>query len=356
MDARSAALAVATAVEAVAEPSAWNEVAILAGAALGADSASVVFWGRDGNASVRSCPRTDPGLHQRYDLEMHALNYLWQKAAEMPAGSAVNEGLVGGRDHYLRSAIFNEFIRPQGMEGIALLTLTDPEGPVTGIVTLGRRTGREHFEKDWLEDARSIARALAIAIHASNAARRLDHQRETLVQGLLVTGEGRMLSRSAGVSELARSGVLSIASGIVRVPLLPALGAAIRDAARDPRHWPPPVGAVLGPVGTPAGPLVFAVAPGGISAPGAARLTISALSDGDPLRAFARRYGLTRKEAEIAALLGDGKVLPEIARDLGVSLTTARTHLGHLFDKTGTRNQLSLALLVARQGGGKDIA
>ena len=41
--------------------------------------------------------------------------------------------------------------------------------------------------------------------------------------------------------------------------------------------------------------------------------------------------------------------LPEAASHLGVELTTARTHLGRLFDKTDTRSQLSLGLLAARE-------
>lgn len=352
MDPRAAALSVAAAVEAAQNPDAWNDVAVLAADALKADSASAVFWGRDGSASVRSCPRTDPDLHRRYDARMHALNYLWLEAAARPAGGVIGECTTGGREHYLKSAIYNEFIRPQGMDSVMLLTLTDATSPVLGILTIGRRRGRALFDAEDLADAGAFASALARTIAATGVARNLSLRADPPTTEVLVTREGRLLSRNAGLGELARAGIVSIRDGLLQIDVLPGLPAAIREAGRDPRHWPPPVGAVLGPVATPIGSARFAVSPGGLSAPGAVRVTISMAERGGALDAFARRHGLTPREADIAACLGRGMALPEIARQFGISLTTARTHLGRLFDKTGTRSQLSLALLVARDTGG----
>jgi Bacterial regulatory proteins, luxR family len=42
--------------------------------------------------------------------------------------------------------------------------------------------------------------------------------------------------------------------------------------------------------------------------------------------------------------LGGG---PLVAQDLGISETTVRTHLRHVFQKTGTHRQADLAKLVA---------
>lgn len=349
MDARAAALTVTSAVEAGAHPEAWNEVPVLAARAMNADAASIVFSPRDGYPTLRCCPQTDPDLHRRYDATMHATNYLWATAARMAPGSAVSEGTLGGRERYLRSAIYNEFIRPQGMDSVVLLTITEPSGPLLGVLTIGRRAGRAPFDGEDLRDAAAIASALARTLAATGAARTLASRDEALTLELLVTPEGRLLSRHAGIAEFARAGILGVRGGHLRVDLMPGLEAAIREAGRDPHQWPPPVGAVLGPVKTALGRLRFAVSPGGLSAPGAVRVTISALSPGHPLCEFVRRHGLTPREATIAEHLGRGRTLPEAARDLGISLTTARTHLGRLFDKTDTRSQLALALLVARR-------
>ena len=57
-------------------------------------------------------------------------------------------------------------------------------------------------------------------------------------------------------------------------------------------------------------------------------------------------FGLTRAEALFAAEISKGDGLQAAASRLGVSLTTVRTHLAHVFDKTGTRRQAELVRLI----------
>lgn len=350
MDARAAALAVASAAEAAGDGNVWADVAILAAEALDADSASVVFWGLDGGAVVRACPRTDPDLHGRYGPELHARNYLWSRASALPAGKAVTEALLGGRDVYLRSAIFNEFIRPQGMEALMMLNLTGADGPAIGIVTLGRRRGRDAFQRSAIEDGEVLCRAISRTLQAASLPSRLQGCADIDIS-LLVTPDGMLLVDPPGLDRLVRLGFVSVRAGMVEIAGLPGLGAAIRSAAGDPAGWPPPRPRILGPVAAGAGCLGVSLLPGGPSAPGAVRLRIVAQTRPDPAQSLSRRFGLTRREAEIAILIGAGLTLPEAAQRLGIGLTTAKTHLGRLFDKTETRSQLALGLLVARHAG-----
>ncbi len=353
MDPRAASFAVATAAEAGRDPSLWGEVALRVADALGGDSASLAFYGSDGFALARACPRTDPALHRRYDSELHALNYLWARASTLPAGRAVNEAMLGGREIYLKSEIFNAFIRPQEMDGVVLLTLTGPAAPVVGLLTVGRRARREPFDGDDLTNAAAIAEALARTIAATGAMWRFAPERDVPPVELLATPEGRLLIHPPELDVLIRAGVMTVRDGVLSADLLPRLATALLAAGRDPADWPPPVGMVLGPIATPLGPLRIAVTPGSASAPGAVRLTISPLPEADPVTAFARHYRLTPRETEIAVTIGEGRTLPEAAAGLGIGLTTARTHLMRIFDKTGTRTQLALALLVARRLEGR---
>ncbi len=64
----------------------------------------------------------------------------------------------------------------------------------------------------------------------------------------------------------------------------------------------------------------------------------------DELRAS---FGLTIAEARVAALVITGMGLPAVARQLGVSRETARSHLARCFDTTGARSQAALARLAA---------
>ena len=62
-------------------------------------------------------------------------------------------------------------------------------------------------------------------------------------------------------------------------------------------------------------------------------------------------YGLTPMEAAVATEIARGDGLSSVAEKLGISMSTARTHLQHAFAKTGTRRQAQLAWLVAGTGG-----
>jgi DNA-binding CsgD family transcriptional regulator/PAS domain-containing protein len=59
-------------------------------------------------------------------------------------------------------------------------------------------------------------------------------------------------------------------------------------------------------------------------------------------------YGLTPKEAALAGKLADGESVEQAAEEMGMRYQTARTHLRHIFSKTGTSRQTELLLLVAR--------
>lgn len=59
-------------------------------------------------------------------------------------------------------------------------------------------------------------------------------------------------------------------------------------------------------------------------------------------------YGLTPMEANIAQGLSLGHGLEEVAASMGIGLGTVRTHLKHVFVKTGTRRQSQLVSLLNR--------
>jgi DNA-binding CsgD family transcriptional regulator len=57
-------------------------------------------------------------------------------------------------------------------------------------------------------------------------------------------------------------------------------------------------------------------------------------------------YGLTTAEARIAHALLDADRLADVAENLGVTLSTVRTHLQRAFEKTDTRRQSELVRLL----------
>lgn len=63
---------------------------------------------------------------------------------------------------------------------------------------------------------------------------------------------------------------------------------------------------------------------------------------------FARAYGLTRAEARLIGLLGEGYGLFEAAGRLDISRNTARTHMRNIYAKVGVNRQTELVRLMER--------
>jgi DNA-binding CsgD family transcriptional regulator len=74
-------------------------------------------------------------------------------------------------------------------------------------------------------------------------------------------------------------------------------------------------------------------------------------SDEPPLMLLQRLYGLTAAEAEVAVEIARGEGVPSVAKKLGISHPTVRTHLQRIFGKTGTCKQAQLAWLLAETCG-----
>jgi DNA-binding CsgD family transcriptional regulator len=70
-----------------------------------------------------------------------------------------------------------------------------------------------------------------------------------------------------------------------------------------------------------------------------------------PSRLLQSAYGLTPMEAAVAIEIAHGDGLQSVAEKLGIGASTARTHLQHAFEKTGTRRQAQLAWLIAGSCG-----
>lgn len=71
---------------------------------------------------------------------------------------------------------------------------------------------------------------------------------------------------------------------------------------------------------------------------------------GIPVTWIMDAYRLTRAEARVAIAVSTGNTIAETAAQLGLSPNTVKTHLRHVFSKTGTGRQAELARLMASIG------
>lgn len=72
----------------------------------------------------------------------------------------------------------------------------------------------------------------------------------------------------------------------------------------------------------------------------------SAVTREDKSHRLKYKFSLTAREAEIARLLLDGECDEAIAGRLHISVTTVRTHVKHIFTKTGVHNRCKLQSLA----------
>jgi len=70
-----------------------------------------------------------------------------------------------------------------------------------------------------------------------------------------------------------------------------------------------------------------------------------------PGDAFGKLYGLTGGELRVALKVASGLAPQETAELLGIGLQTVKTHLQHIFQKTGTTRQAELVALASRCAG-----
>jgi DNA-binding CsgD family transcriptional regulator len=69
----------------------------------------------------------------------------------------------------------------------------------------------------------------------------------------------------------------------------------------------------------------------------------------DPLSAARLgALGLTEREAEVMRLVVDGRSAAEIAKELVISVHTARNHIAHAYEKLGVRNRAAAVAAVLR--------
>jgi DNA-binding CsgD family transcriptional regulator len=66
-----------------------------------------------------------------------------------------------------------------------------------------------------------------------------------------------------------------------------------------------------------------------------------------PLETLSKLYSLTPAEMRVLMMIVQVGGVPEVAPVLGISETTVKTHLQHIFAKTGTSRQADLVKLVA---------
>lgn len=325
---------------------------------LGADDASLGAMA-PGALPWIFAPRTDPEFMRTYAEAYHPLDQVWHGVTERGVGRATSDAMVMPREALEKSAFHNEWSRPQGYSTIMGSLILAEHGWRTVLMTPGRET----FERDQLRLLRTLAPHLRRAVQMNIRLAQGDLQteatatllREMATAAFVLDADGRVLFANLAAEELFRSGAVRVIQGVVATQ-----GDGAADlrmlAARCAMGGPDASGAVVEALRPRLPPLRLQVTPvrreAPVLAPGIAAaivFDVTGTAPDDPVQRLRRRYGLTAAEAVFALEIvkGDGK--PATAERLGISFSTARTHLSRIFEKTGVHRQAELVRLVLGQ-------
>ncbi len=308
----------------------------------------------------------DPDFTRSYFEHWAERNFLWQASAPLPVGELFSFECAGPPERVYRSAIYNEWFRPQGLDmtlGANLIV----EGARSTVITVYRPRSRPEF------GAREVAQFRALLPNLQRAMRLRD-EISAQAQGVanlralidvldkpaaLVDRDANILIANGFAETLFRDGELVATGGRLAAPRLretSAMRALIHSAA---------TGRSVGGGGRLVVPregahaLVLLVAPlAGARFGRNDQLAIVFVNDptrrpvdGVDLDLLRAQFGLTKSEAEVASALLRGLPLKAASRS-GATVSTTRTHLARVFEKTGVHSQRELLNLLRNAGYG----
>jgi DNA-binding CsgD family transcriptional regulator/PAS domain-containing protein len=293
---------------------------------------------------------------------------LWGGAARIqqyPLGEpivqsqAVQQGIISGNRYYrewalpkgLFDAVAVGLVRDKAVVGSAIFSQHESAGAIDNAQLSGLRLLAPHIRRAVTISNLFDMKAVEAATFAATV--------EALTVGVVLTDEDSKIVHTnaaanamleAGDPIVVRYGRIAVQSATTTT----ALQSAIAQAAKDE--------ATLGqkgigiPIPRPGGdPLVIHVLPlrrshmrSGLIQRAAAALFVTSASGPPrlPHDALIQLYDLTPAEIRIFELICEGQTRADISASLGVSVATVKSHLVHVFQKTGCRRQVDLVRLA----------
>jgi DNA-binding CsgD family transcriptional regulator/PAS domain-containing protein len=349
--------------DAAVEPGRWPQVLEMLSDFLEGAATKLTFQNVRTMRSEASSVRMPPEADRTYAQYYYKTNVFLPRIAKLRAGTLIPVWNLLPREAYQRSEFYNDFCRPGDMcHPIGVVLANEPE--VRVVFTCGRAKAAGEFESEHLDRLRRIgphlvrAAGVRLRLSRSEIARNANAEAlDCVAQGvMIVAANGEILfANRAAESLLAEADGIKTEKSALRAstPADTAQFQRLIAAAAERSDAKGGVMALARPV--PRRPLSVLVAPLMIEStwfvPGRPAAIVF-VADPDSVPRTARDqlrnlYRLTPAEADVAMAIACGEGLQAAADELKISLTTARTHLQHIFEKTETRRQAELVRLIA---------
>lgn len=270
------------------------------------------------------------------------------------------------RSSWQSNPYYKALLEPNGLFDAVSIALARDQ-TMFSVVTLGRLESAGEFTMDEMETLRLLAPHLRRAVVISQLFERKTAIASTfaatldaIAAGVVIVDEhlGIIHANAAAENGLQSGDPLSSRNGRLHLQhptTHGVLASAVAQAARDE------VALERRSIGIPTrrrdgSPAVLRVLPlrYGELRPGLAPSAVAAVFIAEaagppqlPADALAVLYDLTPAETRVFELIVAGRTLAEVATQLGVSLTTVKSHLGRVFEKTGCGRQAELVSIAA---------
>jgi DNA-binding CsgD family transcriptional regulator len=358
----------ALAYEAALEPSLWPQVVAGASRAFQAPHMMLGVSDRRGHAVMHAVP---PGQDELAEVMM-ARYSTFETNPGLAFAALAPQTAVGVRDRIIsdsdmeRLDFYQDILRPLDLWHAAIINVHRDDAVLAPMAFM--RARNRPFGDGDLAALQALAphfnRALRVTLRLRELEARASALAEmtdrALVALVLTDAFGRVAEvNGAARAILAENDGLTPRDGILcaaRSEDCKRLSRLIQEAAGARRM---PMSGVM-QVARPSSrrPLALVASPSRNALSPFGRSHAVSIAFTDPERAaepdadlIARLYGFTAREAGVAALLLKGLSPSEAARELAMSENTVRTHIRHLFDKTGVERLADLVRLLMHGPG-----
>lgn len=347
----------------------WNDVLIDIADLGGVANAALVTVDPHLGASSVLTPRADPHIIDSY------ASHWWRKDVTAAATGAMEVGRITtlddtGRDVFFASEFHNDFWSRSGLGAErAAVNLFVGDGAFASFV-LQAAVQRDEITTDTMRLVEFLVPHLIRAVDIQRKMRLLDYNRQLAQTGqdhpgvglIFVNAVGRVIVADCEAEVIiAQRDDIDLRQGLVELDTPGAtaqLYRLIRWADGQIRGGEMQVTGLPGREPLTLQVLPYTMSPG--SDPGGDIVPFAPhaiLLLQDRTRQFeawtaqlTERHDLTNTEARVAIEIARGGGSAAVAERLSIALSTVRTHLSRIFEKTGTARQAELVALLARAG------
>ncbi len=268
-------------------------------------------------------------------------------------------------DDFQKTQVYLQWVEPQKLRDCMALTYIQRKD-VTGVISAPTHMGRDLYTKNdeifFERLSPHIRRAIMINDLVDKGKLTLALYRkvlDSLSVAVFVVGLGQRLITCNAAAEdmLSNANFVKLSQGALKAQKLGDVASAFELAIERATKGDTSIGIsgigvpMLGVDGDRAAAYVLPIGGKEIRGDlgdGYAAIFVARRGEQQPMAIEILRtvFDLTPAEARISTLVAKGFGPAVIAESLGVSLSTVRTHLAHIFSKTGAADQLALSSVV----------